>query len=221
MKVAKKKPAKKTAPTKPAGEPVSGLTVGKTTGLGVAAFWSKLLADNGKRKLTDERLTKAFRKEFPDREIAQPVGRVRSMYNRGILGYGNPPGKVVKGTPKQSYAYDAEGEVTTSSAWDTGRKPNPACVAAGAERAAKRWGKKAKPKGKGGKIKVKRAKPKTAPAPSSKSAGKSAKSGKSAKPGKAKIGKGKPAKSGGKPSRKPASGPPAPVSAETTPAAAV
>lgn len=167
-KAAKKKAMKKAAAvTKPAGK---GYAVGRTSGLSVSAFWSKLLADNGKAKQTDKQLAKTFAKEFPAREIVQPVGRVRSMYNRGILGYGNPPGKAVKGTPKQSYAYDADGNVTTSAAWDTGRKPNPNCVKAGAARAKKRWA-KAKKKT----IKVKRAgkrpaKPSTKPAKAAKPA---------------------------------------------------
>ncbi len=123
-----------------------GLSIGKETGMGVTEYWNKLLTANYRKKLTDDQLVKTFRKEFPRREIVQPIGRVRNFFNRNILGYGDNSGKNRRGTPKQSYAYDKDGKESFYTNWETGRKKNPAKVKAGKLRAKKRWAKKSKPK---------------------------------------------------------------------------
>lgn len=138
-----------------------GLSLGKTTGMGVTEFWNKLLGANERKKLTDAKLVKAFKEEFPRRELVQPVGRVRSFYNRNTLGFGDNSGKTRRGTPRQSFAYDKHGEITIYTDWGFDRPKNPANVKAGALRAAKRWGKKPVKK-KGLKIKKVKGKKKAA-----------------------------------------------------------
>lgn len=168
MKAKKKKPAKMVGAKlrKKAAGPVmpengnKGSTTGVTTGLAISAFWNRILGANAaaKKKLTDPQLAQAVRKEFPRRESVQPVGRVRSFFNRGVQGYGNPPGTNVRGSKKESFAYDAKGRVTTSTDWGQERKPSKKLSAVAKARAKKIWAKKkAAPKKKGGKIKLKKA----------------------------------------------------------------
>jgi hypothetical protein len=87
--------------------------VGKTTGLGVAKTWAKLFVNNEKsskqQKLTDEQISKAMKKEFPDRgsDIFDHVQLVRNRYNKGVLTGGAVPAELAK-------RYDKNGNVVTA-----------------------------------------------------------------------------------------------------------
>ena len=102
----KKKEGKKATP--PVREKKVGLTIGKTSGVGVVETWNKLLKANAKAKLTDEQLMDAMAAEFPDREKFQPVARVRSWYNNGRYNLGLGDDK--KQLPEnRSVPYDKDG----------------------------------------------------------------------------------------------------------------
>lgn len=89
-----------------------GKAVGVTSGLGVVAFWNKLLKANSKAKLTDAELEAAMKEEFPKRDYFQPVGRIRSWFNAGkyALGY-EADEKLEKEDPRRSVGYDEDGKV--------------------------------------------------------------------------------------------------------------
>lgn len=78
--------AKKKAAPKAAAAPVGNRFTGATTGLGVTEFQNQTLAQNFKKKLTDEQLAALWRKEFPN-AIAQytveHVQGVRRLFNSG------------------------------------------------------------------------------------------------------------------------------------------
>jgi len=105
--MAKKTTTKKTETAATAGVP--GLNVGLKSGVGVTATWNKLLGENVKAKLTDEQLQAAFKKDFPQRDYLQPIGRVRSFYNTGRYGFGKGEGVRLEGADR-SVAYDENGE---------------------------------------------------------------------------------------------------------------
>lgn len=141
VKVKKAAPAAKT-PAKKVDKSRIGHTIGVNSGKGVSETWSALLRANVKRKLTDEQITRKMKKEFPKRSYLQPVGRIRSFYNRGIQGFGNPTGSNLRGTAKESVAYDANGEPTANSMWGRDKKVNPARSKAAKKRAQKQWSKR-------------------------------------------------------------------------------
>lgn len=73
------------------GQPGSsaGRVLGKTSGLGIAKFQNKTLAENLKKKLTDEQLAKVWRIEFPNAKAtytAETVRGVRNVFNKGKHG---------------------------------------------------------------------------------------------------------------------------------------
>lgn len=105
------------------GEKVGdGKNRGLKTGLNVAQYWSKLFKENAKARKTDLHLTRAFNAEFPKRGYCQPVGRLRSFFNRGINGYGY--GENIRGRETESVPYDSKGKKTTETVWSSGKKPS-------------------------------------------------------------------------------------------------
>ena len=119
-----------------------GKTVGVKSGACVSETWNAVLIGNAKAKKTDVSLLKTMKAEFPGRKKFQPVGRIRSFFNRGVQGFGNPPGTNVRGTGKESFAYDANGKKTDSTDWGQDRKPSAALSKLAKKRAAEQWGKK-------------------------------------------------------------------------------
>ncbi len=140
---------------------IKGFNSGKTSGLSVAAFWTKLFRSNFKAKLTDAQLAAAFKAEFPKREAVTAVARHRSWFNRGAQGYGDGEARA---EAKRSVAYDKKGEVTRGDWGDRDKKPNKKLSEIARKRAVKMWAAKrkagtAKPKSAS---KAPPAKPKTA-----------------------------------------------------------
>lgn len=164
-KTATEKPAKRTLASRP-GKKGDGKTTGLLTGKGVSEFWNAILAANAlsKKKLVDSQLAALVKKEFPGRKIVQPVGRVRSFFNRGVQGYGNPPGKNVRETKKESFAYTPAGDVTKSVDWGFDRKTSKKLSAVAKKRALKAWAKRKRKTAKkpAGKMKIKKAAKKAA-----------------------------------------------------------
>lgn len=117
MKVRHKKPAvppaavetakakastKKAAAKAEAKAPAVKRFAGSTTGLGVRDFQNQTLAQNFKKKFTDEQLAALWRKEFPAAVAytVEHVAGVRNAWNKG--GHGNEaPAK-----PLHGYAED-------------------------------------------------------------------------------------------------------------------
>lgn len=131
----KKKPKKPKAGAEIREESI-GRSVGVATGLSVSEYWSKLFVSNSHKRLSDPELVELFRKEFPRRQKVQPVGRVRSFYNRGLQGFGNPPGMKL-GPGKRSKAYE-NGEPTRRAYWGEER-PDPARSESQRKAAKKAW----------------------------------------------------------------------------------
>lgn len=143
---------KKTATAAPIAKDRIGHTIGVKSGKGVSDTWSALLRANAKDKLTDDQLVSRMKKEFPKRKEFQPVGRIRNFYNRGVQGYGNPPGTNINKTAKKSVPYDAKGKETSNSDWGRDRKKDPKLAKLARRRALQQWasghGKTGKKKGK-------------------------------------------------------------------------
>lgn len=88
---------------------------GKTTGMGITAFFVMLLEANElapkKRRLTDDQILAQVKAEFPNRKLwlrfgvgkkYSVNGYARAKYNRGLWTRGIPPEKV-------SFRYDSQG----------------------------------------------------------------------------------------------------------------
>lgn len=184
----KKKAVKKAAAveSKKVQGHIKGFNSGKTSGLSVAAFWTKLFTDNFRKKLTDAALASAFKAEFPKREAVTAVARHRSWFNRGAQGYGNG---APRAEGKRSEAYDKKGNITAGDWGDKSKKPNKKLSAIAKARALKMWAKKRKEGSAGPKKSAAASKP-------AKAAGKKmvVKKAKAAKPAKVKAAKPAPAK---------------------------
>ncbi|WP_432799650.1 hypothetical protein [Poriferisphaera sp. WC338] len=133
-KVSKKTPAKRVvkkvarkAATKkrtcgPGG--VAGRPKGKTTGLGIQAYWALLFKQNAsaakKNRMTDAEISAAMHKEFPGREslVFDRVSSVRNKYNNGGLTGGIIPAK-------ESFSYDEDGNVREGRGRPKGSKNKP------------------------------------------------------------------------------------------------
>lgn len=91
---------------------VSGIPVGKTSGLRIQAWWAKTFEDNAKHKKTDDEIRLAFLKEFPTAKsklisqlasgVLHRVQALRNRYNKGALTGGVAPKSV-------SHRYDEHG----------------------------------------------------------------------------------------------------------------
>jgi len=79
---------KKKATKKVAKNPVGRKFKGKNSGLSVLAYQNKSLLDNRKAKLSDKKLAKIWRDEFPDAKAytEKVVASVRRAFNRGKHG---------------------------------------------------------------------------------------------------------------------------------------
>ena len=138
MKVKSKKLKKSATKAASKGSGGDGRLRGKKSGLNVSEWWNKAFRVNPKTKLTDAELLSKYKAEFPDR-TPQPVGRMRSFYNRGLSGLGTA-GERAK---VQSVAYDKKGAVTASD-WTPCHKPDKKKSKIAKERALKGWRKKSR-----------------------------------------------------------------------------
>lgn len=136
-KTGKKSKESAAKPTKLSDSARAGRVEGKKSGLNVSGWWNKMFRANAKAKLTDKELLSAFKIEFPKR-TPQPVGQVRSFFNRSISGFGSGDGKR---QTTLSIAYDKDGKETPSD-WTRTTKPNPKRAKMAQERALKGWKKK-------------------------------------------------------------------------------
>lgn len=123
-----------------------GFGSGKTTGLSVSAFWTKLFDRNFKAKKTDKQLKAEFSAEFPKRTGGPAVALLRSWYNRGQQNYGAADEKQ-RPDAKRSTAYDKKGQPTAGDWGDKAKKKNKKLSALARERALKTWRKKKKAAG--------------------------------------------------------------------------
>lgn len=152
-----------------------GKVTGKTTGLKVSEFWTRLFDRNFKAKKTDKQLKAEFAAEFPKRSGGPAVALLRSWYNRGQQNYGTADEKQ-RPEAKRSTAYDKAGNVTAGDWGDKSKKKDKKLSALARERALKTWRKKKKATG-------------SAPAKKSKPAASKPAKGKASKPAKVKTAK--------------------------------
>lgn len=90
---AKVEKSEKSGRSRSASSESAGRFIGVTSGLGIAKFQNKTILENAKRRLTDEELAKAWRKEFPNAKAdftAATVRSVRGLVNRGKHGNDAP-----------------------------------------------------------------------------------------------------------------------------------
>jgi len=108
----KAKAAKKETPSK---------YLGRTTGMRVMAFQDKLMRENYKAKLTDERLAEIMRAEFPMAAAftTAHVKGIRSMFNHGKRASqdGQPPAKTLT-------EFDAQGSPMVRGGGGGGKPPS-------------------------------------------------------------------------------------------------